>query len=67
MATRMVFLSGQETAVTGTAGQVVQGVRRGYHNPVELEGIDGEVLSVNWGAHPVGHRLSAGTLGRRSA
>jgi hypothetical protein len=40
--------SGQETAVTETEDRVVQAARRGYPSPVELEGIDGAVLYVNW-------------------
>ena len=43
MATRIVFLNGQETAVTQTEDQVVQAVRRVPH-PVKLEGTDGVVL-----------------------
>ena len=48
MATRIVFLNGQETAVTETEDEVVQTVRRDHPNPVKLEGIDGVVLYVNW-------------------
>jgi hypothetical protein len=48
MATPIVFLSGHETAVTGTEDEVVQVVRRGHSNQVNLEGIDGVVLCVNW-------------------
>jgi hypothetical protein len=44
MATRIVFLSGQETSVTKTEDHVV---RRGHLNPVMLEGVDGVVLYVN--------------------
>ena len=48
MATRIVFLCGQETPVTETEDEVVQAVRRGHPNPVELEGIDGVVRFVSW-------------------
>lgn len=48
MATRIVFLTGQETAVTGTEDEVVQEVRRGHSSQVKLEAIDGVVLYVNW-------------------
>ena len=48
MATRIMFLSGQETAVNETEDQVVQAVRRDHPNPVKLEGTDGVVLYVNW-------------------
>ena len=47
MATRILFLSGQETAVTETEDGVVQAVRCADPNPVKLEGIDGVVLYVN--------------------
>ena len=60
MATRSVFLNGQETAVTETEDKVVQAVRRDHPNPVKLEGIDGVVFYVNW-AHitSIGLRPSA--------
>jgi hypothetical protein len=58
MATRIVFLNGQETAVTGTEDEVVQVVRRCHPNQVKLEGIDAVVLNA---------RASSGALGRRSA
>ena len=48
MAMRIVFLNGQEMAVTGTEDEVVQVVRRRHSNQVKLEGIDGVVLDVNW-------------------
>jgi hypothetical protein len=48
MATRIVFLGGQEIAVTQTEGEVVQAIRRDHPNPVKLEGTDGLVLHVNW-------------------
>jgi hypothetical protein len=48
MATRILFLSGQKTAVTETEDEVVQAVRRAHPHPVKLEGIDGVVLHVNW-------------------
>ena len=40
MATRIVFLNGEETMVTETEDQVVQAVRRDHPNPVKLEGVD---------------------------
>ena len=48
MATRIVFLNGQETTVTQTEDQVVEGVRRDHPNPVKPEGVDGIVKFVNW-------------------
>ena len=48
MATRIVFLNGQETTVTETEEEVVQAVRRDHPNPVKLEGVDGIVVFVNW-------------------
>ena len=48
MPTRIVFLCGQETAVTGNADGVVGVVRRGHPNAVKLEGIDGVVRFVSW-------------------
>lgn len=48
MATRIVFLNGEETTVTETEDQVVQAVRRDHLNPVKLEGVDGIVMFVNW-------------------
>jgi uncharacterized protein YlzI (FlbEa/FlbD family) len=48
MATRILFLSGQETTVTETEDEVVKAVRRDHPNPVKLEGLDGLVLYVNW-------------------
>jgi hypothetical protein len=48
MATRIVFLGGQETAVTENQPDVVQAVRRDHPNPVKLEGTDGLVVHVNW-------------------
>jgi hypothetical protein len=48
MATRIVFLGGEETTVTETETEVVQAVRRDHPNPVKLEGTDGLVLHVNW-------------------
>ena len=48
MATRIVFFNGQETTVTETEDQVVEGVRRDHPNPVKLEGVDGIVRFVNW-------------------
>ena len=59
MATQNVFLNGQETTVTQTEDQVVEGVRLDHPNPVKLEGVDGIVMFVNW-AHitSIGPRLS---------
>jgi hypothetical protein len=48
MATRIVFINGQETAVTETESEVVQAIRRDHPNPVKLEGVDGVVTYVNW-------------------
>ncbi|MGZ4181985.1 MAG: hypothetical protein ACXVUL_15035 [Solirubrobacteraceae bacterium] len=48
MATRIVFINGQETAVTETESEVVQAIRRDHPNPVKLEGLDGVVMYVNW-------------------
>lgn len=48
MATRIVFLGGQETTVTETEEEVVKAVRRDEPNPVKLEGLDGLVVYVNW-------------------
>ena len=48
MATRIVFLNGQETTVTENEDEVVQAVRRDHPNPVRLEGADGIVVFVNW-------------------
>jgi uncharacterized protein YlzI (FlbEa/FlbD family) len=48
MATRIVFLSGQDTTVTETEEEVVQAVQRDHPDPVMLEGLDGLVVYVNW-------------------
>lgn len=48
MATRIVFLSGQDTLVTESESEVVTAVRRDHPNPVKLEGTDGVVQFVNW-------------------
>jgi hypothetical protein len=48
MATRIVFLSGQETTVEESESDIVSAVRRDHPNPVKLEGTDGVVLYVNW-------------------
>ena len=48
MATRIVFLSGQDVLVTETESEVVAAVRRDHPNPVKLEGTDGVVQFVNW-------------------
>ena len=34
--------------LTETEDQVVEAVRRDHPNPVELEGVDGIVMFVNW-------------------
>jgi hypothetical protein len=39
MATRIPFLSGQETAVTEAEDEVVKAVRRDHPNPIKLEGL----------------------------
>jgi hypothetical protein len=41
MPSRIVFLSGQETAVAENESDVVAAVRRDHPNPVKLEGLDG--------------------------
>jgi uncharacterized protein YlzI (FlbEa/FlbD family) len=43
MATRITFLSGQDTIVTENEAEVVAAVRRDHPNPVKLEGTDGVV------------------------
>jgi hypothetical protein len=48
MATRITFLSGQDTLVTASESEVVAAVRRDHPNPVKLEGTDGVVQFVNW-------------------
>ena len=48
MATRILFISGQETTVTESEADVVAAVRRDHPNPVKLEGMDGVVEYVNW-------------------
>ncbi|MGZ6565054.1 MAG: hypothetical protein ACXVH1_36905 [Solirubrobacteraceae bacterium] len=48
MATRIVFINGQETAVTETESEVVQAIRRDHPHPVKLEGHDGVVMYLNW-------------------
>lgn len=49
MATRITFLSGQDTLVTENESEVEAAVRRDHHpNPVKLEGTDGVVQFVNW-------------------
>jgi hypothetical protein len=50
MATRIVFLNSQETAVTGTQDEVWRVVGRGHPNRARLEGVDSVVLYVK-GAH----------------
>jgi hypothetical protein len=49
MATRIVFVSGQETTVADSQDDVVSAVRRDDPNPVKLEGLDGLVQYINWG------------------
>ena len=49
MATRITFLSGQDTLVAENESEVVAAVRRDHPNPVKLEGTDGVVQFVNWG------------------
>jgi hypothetical protein len=48
MATRITFISGQDTLVTENESEVVAAVRRDQPNPVKLEGTDGVVQFVNW-------------------
>jgi hypothetical protein len=48
MATRILFIGGQEQTVTASEDQVVQAVRRDHPNPVKLENPDGVVVYVNW-------------------
>jgi hypothetical protein len=48
MATRIVFVGGQDTTVVETEDEVVAAVRRDHPNPVKLESLDGLVLYVNW-------------------
>jgi hypothetical protein len=48
MATRIIFLGGQETTVAENESEVVSAVRRDFPNPVKLEGADGVVQFVNW-------------------
>jgi len=48
MATRITFLSGQDTLVTANESEVVAAVRRDHPNPVKLEGTDGVVQFVSW-------------------
>ena len=47
MASRITFLSGQDTLVIENESAVVAAVRRDHPNPVKLEGTDGVVQSVN--------------------
>ena len=46
MATRIVYVNGQETVVTETEDQVVEAVRRDHPNPVKLERFDRIVMFV---------------------
>jgi hypothetical protein len=48
MATRILFLGGQDTTVADNEDDVAAAVRRDHPNPVKLEGTDGLVLFVNW-------------------
>ena len=47
MATRITFLSGQDTLVTESEAEVMAAVRRDHPNPVKLEGTDGVVQFVS--------------------
>ena len=47
MATRITFLSGQDTLVTENESEVVAAVRRDHPNPVKLEGTHGVAQFVN--------------------
>jgi hypothetical protein len=47
MATRITFLSGQDTLVTENEAEVVAAIRRDHPNSVKLEGTDGVVRFVN--------------------
>ena len=47
MATRIMFLGGQETTVNETEDQVVQAIRHDHPDPVKLEGVDGLVVHIN--------------------
>ena len=47
MATRITFLSGQDTLVTENESEVVAAVRRDHPNPVKLKGTDGVVQFVS--------------------
>ena len=48
MATRITFLSGEDTLVTENESEVAAAVRRDHPNPVKLEGTDGVVRFGNW-------------------
>jgi len=48
MATRITFLSGEDTLVTENESEVAAAVRRDHPNPVKLEGTDGGVQFVSW-------------------
>jgi acetylglutamate kinase len=59
MATRIVFLNDRETVVTKTESQVVEALRRDHPNAAKLEGVDGNVMFVNWAdITSVGPRVS---------
>jgi len=47
MATRITFLSGEDTLVTENESEVAAAVRRDHPNPVKLEGTDGVVQFVS--------------------
>ena len=47
MATRITFLSGEDTLVTENESEVAAAVRRDHPNPVKLEGTDGGVQFVS--------------------
>jgi hypothetical protein len=48
MATRITFLSGEDTLVTENASEVAAAVRHDHPNPVKLEDTDGVVQFVSW-------------------
>jgi uncharacterized protein YlzI (FlbEa/FlbD family) len=48
MATRIVFIGGQEVTVSQSVDDVVVAIRRDHPNPVKLEHPDGRPLHVNW-------------------
>ena len=46
MATRITFLSGEDTLVTENESEIAAAVRRDHPNPVKLEGTDSVVQFV---------------------